>query len=70
MPYRLSLTAAIAINLNIMLGAGVFLNSIPLTKYAGGYSFLPYIIVGVLLIPLIIAIATLLITMMKEHFTR
>lgn len=60
MPYKLSLFSAIAINLNIMLGAGIFLNSIPLAKYAGGLGFMPYIIIGFLLIPLIIAMATLL----------
>jgi len=57
--YKLSLTAAIIINLNIMLSTGIFLNSIPLSKYAGGLSFVPYIIIGILLIPLIIAIAIL-----------
>jgi len=60
MAYKLSLPAAVAINLNIMLSAGIFLNSIPLTKYAGGLCFLPYLIVGGLLIPLIIAMGSLL----------
>jgi len=60
MNYKLSLPAAIVINLNIMLSTGIFLNSIPLSKYAGGFCFIPYIIIGLLLIPLIIAIALLL----------
>jgi amino acid transporter len=60
MVYKLSLSAAVAINLNIMLSAGIFLNSIPLAKYAGGFCFVPYLIIGTLLIPLIIAMASLL----------
>ncbi len=43
-----------------MLSTGIFLNSIPLAQYAGGLSTLPYIIVGILLIPLIISMALLL----------
>jgi len=60
MTYKLSLPTAVAINLNIMLSAGIFLNSVPLAKYAGGFCFLPYLIIGGLLIPLIIAMASLL----------
>jgi len=58
--YKISLPTAVIINLNIMLSTGIFLNSIPLAKYAGGLCFSPYIIIGILLIPLIISMALLL----------
>jgi amino acid transporter len=60
MHHKISLPVAIIINLNIMLSAGIFLNSIPLAQYAGGLSPLTYIIIGSLLIPLIISIALLM----------
>ena len=58
--FKISLRSAIIINLNIMLGTGIFLNSIPLAQYAAAACFLPYIITGILFIPLIISMATLL----------
>ncbi len=43
-----------------MLGSGIFINTVVLTKQAGSLATLVYGIVGVLLLPLIIAIAQLL----------
>ncbi len=57
---KLSLSAAILINVNIMLGAGIFINTALLAQYAGALGFLAYGIVGLLLLPLIISIAALL----------
>lgn len=57
---KLSLRAAMLININIMLGSGLFLNTLPLSSIAGGYSPLVYIIVGILMFPLIIGVAKLL----------
>ncbi|MCL4380277.1 APC family permease [Candidatus Dependentiae bacterium] len=58
--HKLSLRAAMLININIMLGSGLFLNTLPLSTIVGGYSPLVYMIVGVLMLPLIIAVARLL----------
>ena len=59
-PYKLSLISAIVINVNIMTSAGIFLNSIPFSLQLGALSPMPYLVIGILLIPLIIAIAQLL----------
>lgn len=58
--HKISLPMAILINVNIMLGAGIFVNTAQLAKYAGGLGALAYAIVGLLLIPLIVCIAELL----------
>lgn len=56
----LSLPLAILININIMIGAGIFMNTTDLAKYAGALGFLCYLIIGILLLPLIFSIAALL----------
>lgn len=58
--HKLSLKSAILINVNIMLGSGIFINTVVLSKLAGSAGALVYAIVGILLLPLIIAIAKLL----------
>ena len=58
--YKLSLPAAILINVNIMLGAGIFINTVELAKRSGALCSLNYVLVGLLLLPLIIGIAELL----------
>ena len=55
----LSLPVAIMININIMLGAGIFLNTVELSKIAGALSGFAYVIIGVLMLPLVISIARL-----------
>ena len=57
---RLSLTAAILINLNIMLGSGIFINVILLTQQADALSPLAYPLVGLMIFPLIAAFSILL----------
>lgn len=57
---KLSLPAAILININIMLGAGLFLNTTKLAHYAGWLGFFAYALVGALMLPLILTIAELL----------
>lgn len=57
---KLSLPAAILININIMLGAGIFINTAALAKLAGWLGFLSYALVGILMLPLILAMAELL----------
>lgn len=58
--YKLSLPAAILININIMLGAGIFLNTVEVAKRAGVLGALSYTFVGMLLLPLIASIAALM----------
>ncbi len=58
--HKLSLLSAILINLNIMLGSGIFINTVVLTKQAGSLGALVYVLVAALLLPLIITIAKLL----------
>lgn len=56
----MSLTSAILINVNIMLGSGIFINNVTLAKSAGVLSTLSYPLVGILLIPLIAIFSLLL----------
>ncbi len=56
---KLSLKSAILININIMMGAGIFINTVELAKRAGFLSCLAYALVGVLMLPLIISIASM-----------
>lgn len=58
--HQLSLTSAIMINLNIMLGVGLFINTTELAQRAGALGAFSYIIIGVLLLPLILSIVQLL----------
>lgn len=58
--HKLSLTAAILVNLNIMMGAGIFINTVELAKRSGILGFISYGIVGILLLPLIVSIAQLM----------
>ncbi len=57
--HKLSLFSAVLININIMLGSGIFINSTVLAKQAGILGALSYLIVGVLMLPLVISISTL-----------
>lgn len=57
---QLSLPIAILININIMLGAGIFLNTTLLAHYAGGAGCISYALIGLLLLPLVVSIAQLL----------
>lgn len=68
MSKKLSLLSTIIININIMLGAGIFINGPVLAEYAGGLSPFVYLIVGLLVLPLILGIAKLL-TYFKENGT-
>ena len=57
--HKLSLPTAILINLNIMLGAGIFINTVELSKRTGLLSGFMYPLIGLLVLPLIVTIATL-----------
>lgn len=56
---KLSLSNAVLINLNIMLGTGIFINTVELSKRAGLLGGFTYLLVGLLILPLIIAIMKL-----------
>ncbi|HLW72483.1 MAG TPA: APC family permease [Candidatus Babeliales bacterium] len=57
---HLSLCSAIIINLNIIIGSGVFINTTELAKRAGLLGGLCYALVGLLLLPLILSFVRLL----------
>lgn len=57
---RISLWAAIIININIIIGSGVFINTTELAKRAGLLGGLCYVLVGLLLFPLILSFVRLL----------
>jgi amino acid transporter len=56
---KLSLRSAIFINLNIILGTGIFINSVKLANHLGPWGALSYAAVGIVLLPLILAMAQL-----------
>jgi amino acid transporter len=51
----LSLAAAVLITVNIMVGSGIFINSVLLAQLAGPGSALTYLLVGLLILPLMIS---------------
>ena len=56
---KISLVAAILITINIMLGSGIFINPAPLSKIAGPFGFLGYLVSMIILIPIVLSIAEL-----------
>ncbi len=58
--HKLSLPTAILININIMMGAGIFINTVELSKRTGLLSGFMYPLIGLLVLPLIMAIAALI----------
>ena len=62
MSNRLSLPAALLVNLNIMLGSGVFINTVLLSQAAGGASGGAYLLGGLCILPLIVILARLMRT--------
>lgn len=57
---KLSLFTVVLININIMIGTGLFINTTRLAQSSGVLSSLSYLIVGILLLPLILSIAQLM----------
>ncbi len=58
--HPISLSMAVLINLNIMLGAGIFINTTVLARTAGFLGFVGYGIIAIFMLPLILCIARLL----------
>lgn len=57
---HLSLLSAIIININIMLGSGIFINTVLLSNYTGALGAATYGIGGLLILPLILSFSQLL----------
>ena len=57
---KLSLPTAILISLNIMMGGGIFINTVELAKRAGALSGFMYPLIGLLIAPLMLSIAALI----------
>lgn len=58
--HKLSLKDAIFMNLNIMIGAGIIVNTVLLTKLTGLLACLSYLFVGIFMLPLISSIGQLI----------
>lgn len=58
--HKLSLRSAILININVMLGAGIFINTAILAQKVGIFGGACYTLVGILMLPLMMAITKLL----------
>jgi len=58
--HKLSLPTAILVNINVMLGAGIFINTSELARRAGAVGALSYLLIGCLMFPLVLSIAQLL----------
>jgi len=56
---KISLRSAILININIIIGAGIFLNITPLAKIAGRFSFASYLLSAAILAPFVFILAKL-----------
>ena len=56
---QINLLTAILINVNIILGAGLFINPKPLTQFAGPFGFVSYILAAIIILPIVLIIAKL-----------
>lgn len=57
---KLSLFTTVLISLNIMMGGGIFINTVELAKRAGSLSGFMYPLIGLLIAPLMLSIAALI----------
>lgn len=57
--HMLSLSAAILVNINIMLGTGTFINTVILAQHTGVLGSFLYLIAGAFMLPIILCIAQL-----------
>ncbi|MGE0206536.1 MAG: APC family permease [Candidatus Babeliales bacterium] len=57
---KLTLGQAILININVMFGSGVFINTVNLINFAGILSFVSYCVAAIILLPIIFSITTLI----------
>jgi len=52
-PVKISFWSAVLMSINIIVGAGIYFNPGPMAAIAGGFSFLGWILVGLVLYPII-----------------
>lgn len=57
---KLTLWQTVFISVNVMFGSGVFINTVNLTKIAGAFGFISYVIVALILLPLIFSVTALI----------
>ena len=55
----ISLSDAVMININVMLGSGIFINTVILSQHVGALGFAMYLTAGLFMLPLILCIAEL-----------
>ncbi len=65
---KLSFFAATLISINIMLGTGVFINTVILAQNAGAAACFLYVITGLIMLPLVISMAQLNALIPQAHF--
>lgn len=58
--HKLTLKETIFMNLNIMIGAGIIVNTVFLTRVTGLFGCISYLLVGIFMLPLISSIARLI----------
>lgn len=58
--HKLSLLMATLINISVMFGVGVFINTVTLASRTGGLGFISYLLIAILMMPLIISLSTLI----------
>lgn len=58
--HKLSLPAAILVNINIMIGSGLFVNTVLLAQNVHAYGAIVYALIGIILLPLVFTFAQLL----------
>lgn len=56
---KISLAAAILMNMNMMIGAGIFLNPMFMAAQAGTLSFLGWPIISLIFLPVVLSVATI-----------
>lgn len=56
---KISLLAAILMNINMMVGAGIFLNPMFMAAQAGSLSFLGWPIISIIFLPVVLSVATI-----------
>ena len=58
-PRTIGLFSAILININVIVGSGIFINVFPLIQGGGTGSFVTYLVAAVFLLPVVMVLATL-----------
>lgn len=58
--HKLSLWSAVLININVMFGTGIFINTVVLSQKAGILGFVGYLMIALLALPLVITMAKLI----------